>query len=121
MTILKFPASGNDWSSNVIRKGYGWKRNDLDSEKTRRTKAGVLRRDKIGTKRTLTFEAFNLTRKQLAALDDDLSPTTFSATYLDIHGEMTKTFYCSSFTASLEEVQDGVEVWGHATFTLVEV
>lgn len=121
MIILKFNKSGNDWSRHVIRKGYSWKRNDLDSEKTTRTKAGTMRRDKICTKRTLSFEAFNLTRAQLAALDNDLSDATFSATYLDIHGEMTKTFYCSSFSTNLEEVQDGVDRWGNATFTIIEV
>lgn len=121
MVILKFNKSGNDWSGKVIRKGFGWKRNDLDSEKTKRTKAGTMRRDKITTKRTLSYEAFNLTREELAALDNDLSEATFSATYLDIHGEMTKTFYCSSLSVSLEEVQSGVDVWGNATFTLIEV
>ena len=121
MIVLKFNKSGNDWSRHVLRKGYGWKRNDLDSEKTTRTKAGVMRRYKIGTKRTISFETFNLTRAQLAALDNDLSDPTFSATYLDIHGEMTKNFYCSSFSVSLDEVQDGVDVWGHASFTIIEV
>lgn len=121
MVILKFDKSGNDWSSKIVRKGYGWKRNDLDSEKTKRTKAGVMRRDKITTKRTVSFEAFNLTRAELAELDDDLSQDTFSATYLDIHGEMTKTFYCSSLSVTLEEVQDGVDAWGNATFTIIEV
>ena len=101
MVILKFNISGNDWSKKVVRKGYSWTRNDLDSEKTKRTKAGTLRRDKITTKRTVSFEAFNLTRAELASLDDDLSEATFSATYLDIHGEMTRTFYCSSLSVSL--------------------
>lgn len=121
MIILKFNKSGNDWSNHVIRKGFGWKRNDLDSEKTTRTKDGLMRRDKITTKRTLSYQAFNLTREQLAALDNDLSEETFSATYLDIHGQLTKTFYCSSFSVTLDEVQDGVDVWGTATFTMIEV
>ena len=47
--ILKI---GNiDVSAHIQRKGYGWTRNDLDSEKTKRTKDGKLRRYKITEKR----------------------------------------------------------------------
>ena len=121
MIILKFTKSGNDWSSKVVRRGYGFARNDLDSEKTTRTKAGVMRRDKIASKLTLSFEAFNLSRAELAALDSDLSDATFSATVLTLNGEQTKKFYCSSFKVSLDEVCGGKDFWGNATFNLIEV
>lgn len=117
--ILKI---GNiDVSAHIQRKGYGWTRNDLDSEKTKRTKDGKLRRYKITEKRTLTYSLIDMTRAELAALDDALSASTFQATYLDLHGVATRTFYCSSFTATLAEAYEDDEAWEGAEFTLIEV
>jgi hypothetical protein len=45
-----FIINGTDYSSAIATKGYGWSRNDLDSDKTTRTKDGKMRRDKITTK-----------------------------------------------------------------------
>lgn len=112
--------NGHDWSSIVQRKGYGWTRNDLDSENTKRPKNGVLRREKIGTKRKLSFTTMPVSRETLARLDDDLSATFFDATYLDLHGPMTRTFYCTSFETTLAEAADGHEDWESATFNIIE-
>lgn len=60
-----------------------------------------------------------LPRERLAQLDDDLSSTFFDARYLDLHGVMTKTFYCSSFETSVVEAGEGGE-WASASFALVE-
>lgn len=114
--------NGHDYSHLVKRRGVGWKRNDLDSEKTKRTKDGKLRRDKITTKRTVSYEILPIaTQQELAQLDDDLSKATFSARYLDLHGIQTRTFYCSSFSATLDEVHDGVSVWSGGAFNMIEV
>lgn len=112
--------NGHDWSSLIQSKGYGWARNDLDSGKTTRPKNGVMRRDKIGTKRKLSFTTMPAPRETLAKLDDDLSATFFDATYLDLHGVMTRTFYCTSFETSLSEAGDGFETWLSATFSMIE-
>lgn len=112
--------NGHDWSSSIQSKGYGWSRNDLDSNQTTRPKNGVLRRVKIGTKRKLSFTTMPLPRKKLAQLDDDLSSTFFDAKYLDLHGVMTKTFYCTSFETTVEEVGDDYEQWLSATFSIIE-
>ena len=58
--------TGHAYSAFVEGKGYGWSREDLDSEKTKRTKDGKLRRDKIGTKRKLSLKLMHMTRAQLA-------------------------------------------------------
>lgn len=113
--------NGRDYSAHIAQKGVGWKRNDLDSDNTGRTKDGLMRRDKIGTKRTVAFSLVNMTREQLAQLDDDLSAATFSATYMDLHGQQTRTFYCSTFGATLEDAYDDEGQWGEATFTMIEV
>lgn len=113
--------NGHDYSKYVERKGVAWSRNDLDSEKTTRTKDGTMRRDKICTKRKLSYTMMNMTRALMAQLDDDLSAATFSATYLDLHGTMTKTFYCSSFNAVLAECYEADSAWEGATFSMTEV
>lgn len=113
--------NGHDYSRFIEAKGYGWSREDLDSEKTKRTKDGRLRRYKIATKRKLSYKVLWMTRAGLAQLDDDLSQPTFSATYLDLHGIMTKTFYCSSFSADLDAIYDQEGMWSGAAFSLIEV
>ena len=56
--------NGHDWSGAIQSSGYGWARSDLDSDKSTRTKDGRLRRDKIGTKRKITYEVMGLTRAE---------------------------------------------------------
>lgn len=113
--------NGTDYSNAIAAKGYGWSRNDLDSDKTTRTKDGTMRRDKITTKRKLRYTTHSVKRDVLAKLDDDLNKPTCTVQYLDLHGMRTSTFYCSSMECTLEEAADDNEVWGGATFNLTEV
>lgn len=119
MEVLKI--NGVDYSSHIEAKGIGWSRNDVDSEKTKRVKSGTLRRDKITTKRKLSYKLVHMTREQLAELDDALSKSTFSAAYLDLHGQQTRKFYCSSFAATLESAYGEDGEWGGAAFDMIEV
>ena len=114
--------NGHDYSKYIKNTGYGWSRNDLDSSNTTRTKNGDLRRDKICTKRKLTYEVMGMTREELAQLDDDLSQETFSATFMDLHGQMTRVFYCSTFEANLTTTRrDDATAWQPSSFTITEV
>ncbi len=113
--------NGHDYSRFIQTKGYEWSRNDLDSENTTRTKDGKMRRDKITTKRKCSYTLWGMTREELAQLDDDLSESTFSATYLDLHGTQTRTFYCSSFSTTCAECRGDETDWEEATFNMVEV
>ena len=113
--------NGHDYSKHIKQKGVGWSRNDLDSDKTTRTKDGRMRRQKITTKRKLSYTMFHMTRAEMARLDDDLSAQTFEATYRDLHGTQTREFYCSSFTATLSDVQSDTDAWVDATFSLIEI
>lgn len=114
--------NGHDYSRFIQRKGYGWSRNDLDSEQTTRLKNGTMRRHKITTKRKLSYTLMNMNRAQLAQLDNDLSAATFTAKYLDLHGPSTRTFYCSSFAATCAEVvENETDVWEGASFSMTEV
>lgn len=113
--------NGVDYGPHIEAKGVGWSRNDVDSEKTVRVKDGTLRRDKITTKRKLSYKLFHMTRTELAGLDSALSADTFSATYMDLHGQQTRKFYCSSFSATLESAYTDDGEWGDATFNIIEV
>ena len=111
---------GVDYSKHIERQGMTWTRNDLDTDKTVRTKDGKIRRDKIGTKRKLTFKLIHMTRQQLAALDDALSETFYSATYMDLHGVQTRRFYTSEFTSTLESLYSSDGEWGEAEFNMID-
>jgi len=58
--------NGHDYSRFVERKGLAWSRNDLDSDKTTRTKDGKMRRDKVCTKRKNSYTLINMTQPELA-------------------------------------------------------
>lgn len=122
LKILSASGAWHDYSDHVIRKGYGWSRNDLDSDKSTRTKDGKMRRDKIATKRKLSYDVRGLTRKELAELDDDLSQTTFQAQVMDLHGPRQMEFYCSTFSADLNtSVRDVAGSWTAGSFNITEV
>lgn len=112
----------HDYTQYIKQDGYHWSREDLDSENTVRVKTGTLRRDKIGTKRKLSYDLMDMQQEILAQLDDDLSKPTFKAKFLDLHGVQTRTFYCSSFPANLTMIlQNGFEMWQGASFSMTEV
>lgn len=113
--------NGHDYSRFVERKGLSWSRNDIDSEDTTRTKNGTLRRVKICAKRKMAYTMMNMTQAELAQMDNDLSEATFSATYLDLHGVMTRTFYCSSLSAIVAECNGEESVWESVSFSMTEV
>lgn len=119
MDVLKI--NNHDYSKHIKRKGLAWARNDLDSDKTGRTMDGKMHRAKVAEKRTCSFELMELSRTELAQLDDDIRQETFQATYLDIHGLQTRTFYCSSFKATCEQVDGDNDAWDDASFTMIEV
>lgn len=112
---------GVDFSQYVEHKGLGWSRNDIDGEGTTRTRDGILRRDKLTTKRKLSYKLIMIPQSKLAQLDELLSYPTFQATYSDLHGTQTRTFYTSSFSATMADYSDDIPVWEQATFNMTEV
>lgn len=113
--------NGHDYSKYIESKGVAWSRNDLDSAQTTRTKEGTMRRQKITTKRKLQYTMLPMPLDAIMDLDDDLNSQTFSATYLDLHGVMTREFYCSSFSTTLNVVEDGMPAWDGAAFSMTEI
>lgn len=120
MTILIINA--HDYTTWVADDGFEWSRDDLDSEKTTRTKDGKMRRDKITEKRNLTYTMRPMPEKLAAQLDTDLHTPTFSVKYHDLHGDETRQFYCSQFPAKLRQVTDGKNLmWDGISFNLHEI
>lgn len=119
MDILKI--GSHDYSSKVKTKGLGWSRNDVDDETTTRLKNGDLRRKKLTTKRKISYSMTPMSQEELAQLDNDLSLGTFDATYLDLHGVQTRTFYCSSLSTTVMFTRGDVPVYGETTFSIIEV
>lgn len=115
--------NNHDYSKYIARRGLQWTRNDVDSEKSTRLKNGSMRRYKITDKRTVVYEFVNMPVNIMQQLDDDLrNNVTFNLTYVDVHGVLTKKFYCTSFSATLEEIQNGdYQQWSVASATFVEV
>lgn len=114
--------NGHDYTRYVKDDGYDWSRDDLDSEKTVRVKTGNMRRDKITEKRNLTFSMLSMPEELAAQLDTDLHASQFSVTYHDLHGDMTREFYCSQFPAKLRQVIDeGRLMWSGISFSLHEI
>lgn len=114
--------NGHEYARYIEDGGYGWSRDDLDSEKTVRVKTGSMRRDKITEKRNLSFKMLPMPEEVAAQLDSDLHDAQFSVTYHDLHGEQTRTFYCSKFPANLRQVikEDNL-YWDGISFSLHEI
>lgn len=113
--------NGHDYSKYVERKGYSWTRNDLDSPNSGRVKNGTMRRTKVAEKRSLKYNLVNIPQSELAQLDDDIRANTYTMTYIDLHGKKTGTFYSSSLTATMVQVNGEESIWEGASFTATEV
>lgn len=114
--------NGHDYSGYILDGGYDWSRDDLDSEKSVRVKTGKMRRDKITEKRNLTFAMRDMPEALAAQLDTDLHASQFSVTYHDLHGDQTRSFYCSQLPAKLRQVvNEGNLMWAGISFNLHEI
>ena len=123
-TVLEIQngSSWHDYSDMVKLSGLGWKRNDLDADGSGRSPlTGTMLRSLVARKRTLEWTLMPDRQSRYADLDTDLSQETFQAKYSDLHGTLTKTFYCSSFTAKLDQDVDNHPEWSGGSFTLIEV
>lgn len=121
-TVLKIKNGNtwNDYSDMVKLSGVGWKRNDLDAEGAGRTLDGLMWRAVVANKRTLEFALMPDRQDRYAALDTDLQQPFFEAQIADLHGIQTLTFYCSSFTATLDMDIDDAPEWSGGRFTIIE-
>lgn len=121
-TVLKIK-NGSDWhdySDMVKLSGVSWKRNDLDAEGAGRTLDGLMWRAVVANKRAQEFALMPDRQERYAALDTDLQQPFFEAQIADLHGIQTRTFYCSSFAATLDMDIDDAPEWSGGRFTIIE-
>lgn len=113
--------NGHNYSAYIKQRGVGWNRENINSNDSGRTLDGKMHVGIIAAKRKLSYELGNVPQNILAQLDSDLSAPTFSVTYLDLHGAATRTFYCTSFAATLDDVIESNGRWSGAKFNIIEV
>lgn len=122
MAVNVLVINGIDYTKYIQDGGYSWSRDDLDTDKTTRTKDGTMRRDKITQKRNLTYNMLQMPEELAAQLDSALQESQFSVTYRDLHGQQTREFYCSKFPANLRQIIDeGNIYWEGISFNLHEI
>jgi hypothetical protein len=90
---------------------------DLDS-KTFRTAQGILTRDRIAVKRSLSMSFPPLTNAEISTLLGTITDTFFSVTYPDplVGGNTTKTFYVGDRTSPM--LKNGL--WESVSFDFIE-
>lgn len=114
--------NGHDYSRFVADSGFSWSRDDLDTEKSVRTKDGRMRRDRITEKRNLSYTMLPMPEDQAARLDTDLTGAEFTVRYHDMHGEQQRSFYCSQFSGGLHQITGGGQLlWEGISFKLHEI
>ena len=83
---------------------YGWSIEDLDSEEGtgRNNATGEMFRDRVSTKRKLSFTWPPLSTAETSRLLKALEPEFIEVTYFDARegGELTKTFYAGPQSAN---------------------
>ena len=122
-TVFKIK-NGNAWhdySDMVKLSGVSWTRNTLDAPGAGRTLDGVMHRAFVANKRTLEYQLMPDRLDRYAALDTDLDQQEFELQFTDLHGISTKTFYCSSFKATMDMDVDDDPEWSGGGFTVIEV
>lgn len=69
---------------------------DIDSDNTRRTEAGILTRDRVRAGVYKIEVAWKITKAQLKTITDAISPAKFSVTFFDptTSSTSTKDMYC---------------------------
>ena len=113
--------NGHNYTKWVKKGGFKWSRNDVDSKKSVRVIAGAtMRRDKLGTKRKLSWTMLRMPEDMAAQLDSDLSADFYQATIRDMHGESSITAYTTSVSAELAEDTDDQRYWDNFTFDMIE-
>lgn len=118
---IKNGSAWHDYSDMVKMSGMGWKRNDLDADGSGRSPLdGYMWRSVVARKRSISYDLMPDREARYASLDTDLQQPFFDVKYADLHGIQEKTFYCSSFEATLDEDIEDQRDWSGGKFTIIE-
>jgi hypothetical protein len=94
---------------------------DIDSENTRRTEAGVLTRDRVRAGVYKIQATWKVNKTDLKKITDAVSPAKFSVTFFDptTSSNPTKDMYVGDRTANLLYLESGQSLW-ELTLSLIE-
>ena len=122
-SVLAADGQWHDYTRFVLSGGYEWSDDDVDSEKSVRTKNKArMRRDKLAEKINTSYTMRDMDRAELRQLRRDLKHApTFQARILDPEGVIQREFYSTSVKATLILTEEGHDIWGEPTFNLHEV
>lgn len=121
MTLI---INGTDITPLVAFQGYKWQREDVDGPGAGRMLDGLLRRNRVATKRRLDITCKPLTLAEASTVLTLIMPEWVQVTYTDpqIGGNVTKTMYSNNNPASflIKREDDSMDLWGGITFPLIE-
>ena len=94
---------------------------DIDSENTRRTEAGILTRDRVRAGVYKIQATWKVNKTDLKKITDAVSPAKFSVTFFDptTSTNPTRPMYVSDRTARLLHLESGQSLW-ELTLSLIE-
>ena len=94
---------------------------DIDSENTRRTEAGVLTRDRVRAGVYKIQATWKVNKTDLKKITDAVSPAKFSVTFFDptTSTNPTRDMYVGDRTARLLHLESGQSLW-ELTLSLIE-
>jgi len=94
---------------------------DIDSENTRRTEAGVLTRDRVRAGVYKIQATWKVNKTELKTITDAVKPAQFSVTFFDptTSTNPTRPMYVGDRTANLIHLESGQSLW-ELTLSLIE-
>jgi len=94
---------------------------DIDSENTRRTEAGILTRDRVRAGVYKIQATWKVNKTDLKKITDAVSPAKFSVTFFDptTSTNPTRPMYVGDRTARLLHLESGQSLW-ELTLSLIE-
>ena len=94
---------------------------DIDSENTRRTEAGILTRDRVRAGVYKIQATWKVNKTELKTITDAVKPAQFSVTFFDptTSTNPTRPMYVGDRTANLLHLESGQSLW-ELTLSLIE-
>ena len=94
---------------------------DIDSENTRRTEAGILTRDRVRAGVYKIQATWKVNKTELKTITDAVKPAQFAVTFFDptTSTNPTRPMYVGDRTANLLYLESGQSLW-ELTLSLIE-
>lgn len=121
---MTFTVDGVNLLPYLAEKGIKWQRHDLEAPDSGRTLDGVMHRQRVSSKVTLSVTCRNLTTSEAAVVLQAIYPEYVTVMYDDPQqgAVVSKNMYSNNNPATFAQVQtDGSYLWEDIAFPLIEV